>query len=333
MYIRKVLIIGLAVALPAFHWWNQQQAHPVTPAVANTPRAPNNNSLQPVTPATERQGLPIPPRITDSKHTKPSQPEVQSAAAAPDTASPSVRVASGLITVRAKHHPIVSLLDAITQESGVPIHVVGHLGDRTVSANLDEIPIEEGIRTLLRGHDFFILYTSNGGAEPSIEAVWVYAPGTARAVAPIPPESWASTEELTHSTADPDPHVRAHAVEELVRREAPQAHAALAEALRDPDDQVRFRALASAIHSALGVSRELLADLARSDPVPDIRVLSMEGLVGTEVEDDVRALVEAALDDPSSIVQSKARDVLTQWDIDAMDEQQGAQLIEAESAL
>jgi HEAT repeat protein len=118
--------------------------------------------------------------------------------------------------------------------------------------------------------------------------------------------------ELDGRLADPDPGVRARAVEALVERKGDQARDAVLDAVKDPDDDVRTRALYQALGAGVKLPDDVLTDLARSDPSPSVRFLALEALAADGP--GTRAIVEAALDDPSPHIQRKAQELLRRLD-------------------
>ena len=98
-------------------------------------------------------------------------------------------------------------LAGATQKAGVPIILAEALHDRPLSLQLQDVPLEAGLRELLKEEDVFFFYSAEK-APSSLKAVWVYPKGQGRGLEPVPPEQWASTRELERWMADRDAAVR-----------------------------------------------------------------------------------------------------------------------------
>lgn len=225
--------------------------------------------------------------------------------------APRVAVKDGRLSAHAENLPLDRLLDEISRRGNVAIIKAGGRG-RPVSVQLQDVPLDEGLRQILRNQDTFFFYGVGASGPATLKVVWVYPKGKGRELQPVPPEAWASTAELDGRVADPDPAVRARAIEALVERRGNQASDAVSEALRDHDDQVRVRALYQAIHAGVQLPRDELAAFAAGDPSPDVRFLALEALAA---DPEARMFAEAALNDSSPHVRGKARELLRALDI------------------
>ena len=107
--------------------------------------------------------------------------------------------------------------------------------------------------------------------------------------------------------AEPDPEVRARAIETLIRRKGDQSADALQEALRDKNEKVRIRALHRALYSGVGIPLELLIELALNDDSMNIRFLALQAL---PVDPKLRWVAERALHDSNPQVNQKAEEIL-----------------------
>jgi HEAT repeat protein len=218
-----------------------------------------------------------------------------------------VTVKDGQLSVRVHNRPLESILEEISRQGRIAIIRDARIGRRVVSVQLQDLPLEEGLRQILRNHDAFFFYGVEGKAPASLRAVWVYPKGRGRGLQPVPPETWASTRELEGRLGDPDAGVRVRAVQALVERQGDQARDAVLEALRDPDDPVRIRALYQAVHAGVQLPTDVLAELAAGDLSPDVRFLALEALAAGP---EARSFAEAALNDASPHVRGKAQQIL-----------------------
>jgi HEAT repeat protein len=182
-----------------------------------------------------------------------------------------------------------------------------------VSVSLQDVTVEQALRDLLKDYDTFFFYRGTDPDRPSIsiKTVWVYRRGEGELLQPLPPEEWASTADLERGLSDPDPRVRAKAIEALVGRfpEAPGTVAAVQQALNDDDDNVRATALNAAVKGQVELSIDQLAALAASDRSPDVR---LQALTTLALEPDVqRSVAEtAAGSDPDPRVRAVAKEML-----------------------
>ena len=231
---------------------------------------------------------------------------------------PIIAVKGERLTVQVQDRPLDWVLEQVSRESRVAIVRAAGVGDERVSLQLRDVPLDEALRQILTDLDAFFFYGVERDEPASLSVVWVYPKGQGRGFAPVSPEEWASTQEMRkQATADPDPAARAQAVEILVERKGGQSLDVVVEALRDRDDQVRTQALYAALSAGIEVPPHALAQMALSDPSPNVRFLALEGLaadpnVGTAI--NVGTIATQALSDPSPHVQIKAREILDRLD-------------------
>jgi HEAT repeat protein len=141
-------------------------------------------------------------------------------------------------------------------------------------------------------------------------------------MAPIPPEQWASSREFEQGLAHTDSAERVRSIQVLVERKGDQALDEIQRALRDPDDQVRERALQAALDSSVPLPPLVLEGLVQNDPSPTVRFLALGAIVSGSAEslaDDprIRTVAELALNDPSPDVKEQAKQILEQLDYSA----------------
>jgi HEAT repeat protein len=202
-------------------------------------------------------------------------------------------------------------LEEISREGKVAISGDTGPGRRLVSIQFQDLPLDEGLRQILRDHDAFFFYGVEGKAPASLRAVWVYPKGQGRGLEPVPPEAWASTRELEAELADPNPKARARAIEALVERKGDGARDAVLEALKDHDEEVRAQALYQTVSGDVELPTDALTDLALGDPSPAVRFLALEALTDRP---EARTIAETALNDPSPQIRHKAQEILRELD-------------------
>ena len=216
----------------------------------------------------------------------------------------------GMLTYRAQNQTLRSILDRIAAMANVDIALSEGLGDEKLSVVFQHYRLDEALRQMLKGYDAFFFYGVDEERErpASLRAVWVYRATRAQGFKPSPPDTWAaSTQEFQQMLAEPDPEVRARAIETLIRRKGDQSADALQEALRDKNEKVRIKALHRALYSGVGIPLELLIDLALNDDSMNIRFLALQAL---PVDPKLRWVAERALHDSNPQVNQKAEEIL-----------------------
>ena len=215
-----------------------------------------------------------------------------------------------MLTYRAQNQTLRSILDRIAAMANVDIALSEGLGDEKLSVEFQHYRLDEALRQMLKGYDAFFFYGVDEERErpASLRAVWVYRATRAQGFKPTPPDTWAaSTQEFQQMLAEPDPEVRARAIETLIRRKGDQSADALQEALRDKNEKVRIKALHRALYSGVGIPLELLIDLALNDDSMNIRFLALQAL---PVDPKLRWVAERALHDSNPQVNQKAEEIL-----------------------
>jgi HEAT repeats len=249
--------------------------------------------------------------------TPPTTPSPQGAQIKSDGEIPAPRfeviVKADRLTVKAQRAPISLLLADISRQAGVAIHGSAPLQGLTISINLEDVPLDQGLRHLVADVDAFFFYGSTPERPAWLRAVWVYPKGAGARLEPVPSEMWASTVELEQSLLDPDPEVRAEAMETLVDRKGEKATDAVRQMLSDPDDYVRARALDVAATAGLEIPADQLRTLAAGDPAEEVRRVALRSFAEhpEAKADEVRVFLEgAAQSDQSELVRSEAAEIL-----------------------
>lgn len=218
-----------------------------------------------------------------------------------------VSVVQGRLNVEAENARLGWILDQITRQATVAITMGDGVAEQPITVQFSELPLEQGLREILREHDAFFYYP--GGA--TVLAVWVHPRNEGRGLYPVPAEDWASTAELDERLADPEPEQRAWAIETLVERTGQRAQDAVLTALGDANENVRTSALHSAVEEGIELPGDRLSELALDDPSVNIRFLALQALAG----DPNRDLTATwALDDPNPMIRDYARRILDRLD-------------------
>lgn len=246
----------------------------------------------------------------------PSPPKDASTPAKPTPATateptPSITVKDGRMTVYVENRPLEWVLEEISRKASLAIVRGGSVGSERVSARFRDLPLDEGLRQILSEHDAFFFYGVWKKSTAALRVVWVYPKGRGQGLAPVPPEEWASTEELQREVrTNPDPAARAQAVEALVERKRDGARDVVLGALQDSDDEVRTRALYGALSAGVTLPADSLAAMALNDQSSKVRFLALEVLAVDPGTVDLRAIAEQARNDPNPLLRKKAEEIL-----------------------
>jgi hypothetical protein len=226
----------------------------------------------------------------------------------------SLTIGRGHMTCTIRNYPIGQVAQEIGARAGIVFVTRDDIADDRISLELADVPLDEAVRRLLRGYDAFLYYGGNDAAPASLRVVWILPKGSGAALQPLPPESCAETAELQQALDDPNPAVRERAYVALMSRPGAAARETVLNALRgasENDEVVRQRLLTSAVQQALEIPPDLLADIARADGSEVLRLLALDALAADPAVKDVAAFLAS---DPSSMVQQRAREILTEWE-------------------
>ena len=217
---------------------------------------------------------------------------------------------NGMLTFRAGNQSLRSVLKRIGDEAGVSIYLAEGLGNEQISVEFQHYRLDEALRQILSHYDVFFLYGEGQDtlASPPLRAVWVYPPGRAGAARPLPKST-----AVTGGQAAPvpmgssaGPHAEAPA-----GPKASDPTADVLQALKDPSDEVRGRALSQAVLTRAQIPRETLVNLALTDPSDKVRILA---LLALPVDPDLRWVAERAAGDSNPAVTQAAQGILRALD-------------------
>src|SRR5260370_11952098 len=182
------------------------------------------------------------------------------------------------LSVQAEDCPFDWLLEEISKKAHVGIITSAGLRSQPVSIQFENISLEEGLRRVLKDHDSFFFFGGDKRSPSRLKAVWVYSNGEGTGVVPVPQEFWASTRELEGKLNDPEPKVRASAIEAIIDRKRDKSRAEGFNALKDATSEVPTRAFPAPLHSAPDLPTQSLVDLLVHDKSPKVRFLSLDAV-------------------------------------------------------
>jgi HEAT repeat protein len=217
-----------------------------------------------------------------------------------------IRSKEGRLSVDVQGRTLEWVLGQISRAANVAFVTDETLPETTVSVQFGDVPLDEGLRRILKDQDSFFFYEAQGNAPSALRVVWVYPKGQGRSIQPVPPERWASTRDLEKLLTDPDADARSRAVESLIERQGEKARAVVLRALKDDSARVRTQALYGAFSSGLELPADVLAE-ALDDPSSDVRFLALEAIAGRP---EAAPLARRALGDASPHVRERAREIV-----------------------
>lgn len=216
----------------------------------------------------------------------------------------------GRLTANIERCPLLQVLDELTSKTQVAFTPADGLGEELVSIQLKKVSLDEALRALLKGYDAFYYYGVEKDGPAALRAVWIYPKGYARGLRPVPPEAWASTKDLEAALADSDPGVREKAYEGLIARPDQRSRDLVLQALRgrrETDDDLRQRILQSTLTQGMEIPPEVLTELVSADRSEQIRWMALDAL---SYRGNAKTAAEAALNDPSETVRTRAKEIL-----------------------
>lgn len=114
-------------------------------------------------------------------------PSVVRAATAPD--KPVLSFQDGRITVKASGTPLLQLLKEVSKTTGVEIAVAEKLRPGLINADIDNKPLEDALKSLLKGYNYAAIYSKKGSAW-QLTSLKIYPGGTFTGkVVPVLPET------------------------------------------------------------------------------------------------------------------------------------------------
>jgi hypothetical protein len=219
----------------------------------------------------------------------------------------SVVVRDARLSVHAVDRSLAILLGAVARcVPRLAIRVAPELESDTVSIEVRDVPLHEGVRQIVDTYDAFFYY-KGASSPPVLERLWVFPRGQGEGLAPLDAAVWASDADVERRLTDADPQTRLLALKALIERRGDAAMSAVLGALAEPDEVARAQVLDLAFGNGLQIPSDRLTALVLSDPSPLIR---LQALQNAPEGPELANLAEAAQSDPDPYVQMEARSIL-----------------------
>ncbi len=213
-----------------------------------------------------------------------------------------VRFANDRLTVKVQAASLEVLIEEIARQSGIAVILPASLKDR-VSVRFRELPLEEGLRRLLRHHSFVLEYAPLTGhargsnlLRPS--TLWVLPGGaSAHAMQRLPAEDSSADDARIDigvwqaALNSDEPNDRLEAIVALEESEHPDAVPSLESALQDDHEDVQEAAIAALAEIGGDAAVHALA-VALVDEIASIREQAVDALqqIGGHAAVEVLAL-------------------------------------------
>ena len=242
-----------------------------------------------------------------------------------------VAVEQGRLTVDVRDAPLDDVLQAVGEEAGIAVELHGDL-TAAVTNSFADLPLDEGIRRLLRGHSY-TLSSSDAGRIGRIEISVLTShrlesePSAAKPSTPDAQQgklqrirtlsgrkdAEAIAELSRLAGGDPSPAVRAQAIAALGRLRSQEASAPLALALTDPSSAVRIQAMRG-VKSLKGAGAiDDLQAIAGYDPDAAVRRQAVR-LMSDIKNPEVPWLLKQAAADNDTAVSHEAKRAARRWE-------------------
>lgn len=225
----------------------------------------------------------------------------------------SVGIEKGLVIAKVRNQPLSIVMEQLASLGKVLIAIDEGVGDESVNADIQRLPLDQALRVLLSNHDAFYYYGRDKTAAGELRSVWVYKAGAAAKLKPVPPDTWGSPEELAASLLDTDEAVRERAYRALMTRPDRKSFDLVVAGLRGSGEKnagLRQRLLSRAVSNGFLIPEDVLYDLARSDNSEEIRWMALDALAQHPAV--AKNVAEAALTDPSEAIRERAREILAE---------------------
>ena len=217
-----------------------------------------------------------------------------------------VEVQRQQLSVSLREVPLDSVLEELRRATGATFEVQGVL-PATITESFDKLPVEKGLRRLFGGAGVSLLYEEGPDAQRRLVRVWIFprsaSAGVAREAGSDAEERLAAS--IQKATSAGGREERWQAIGELANSREKGARDALLSAMRDPEPDVRERAI-----DALGDLKDEAAvgPLSRAltqDEDEDVRESAADALGEIPSAESVAAL-KRSLEDESPDVRESA---------------------------
>lgn len=232
------------------------------------------------------------------------------------------------LSAKIENAPLGEVLKELARQAHLEVYLRGSSAEEKVSARFDNLPLEEGIKRLLKGKDYTLTYDRTMPASSRVAEIRVISNGSgpitkiSDEAASVPtakdptgerPKSLEekSIEELVREALQaPDPAARTAALKALVgREEEAKTLPTAVSALRDQDPQVRGAALEVLQGINATTATEPLVEMALKDASPQLRLEALEELVGRSEPQAALDYLKQALEDGDPQIRSRAQDL------------------------
>ena len=234
---------------------------------------------------------------------------VSLAVAQESAARMSITVEKGRMTCSIDNSSLLEVLEDLGAKTAIAFVPAESIANDRVSLEVVDLPVDDGIRQLLRDYDSFPFDAPGDDRFSSLRVVWLYAKGAGSALQPVPRES-SNVAELREQVASPDARVREHAYSALLARPDDHSRELVWSALRgatEIDEDLRQQILVNAMNLGMDVPQDLLANLVMGNDSATLRVLALDALAENPAIESVAASVA---NDPSPMVRQRAQEIL-----------------------
>jgi len=234
---------------------------------------------------------------------------VSPAVAQESAARMSITVEKGRMTCSIDNSSLLEVLEDLGGKTAIAFVPAESIANDRLSLEVADVPVDDGIRQLLRDYDTFLYYAPGDDSVASLRVVWLYAKGAGSTLQPVPQES-SSVAELREQVASPDARVREHAYIVLLARPDDQSRELVWSALRgatEIDEDLRQQILVSAMNRGTDVPQDLLANLVLGNDSATLRVLALDALAE---DPTVESVATSVANDQSPMVRQRAQEIL-----------------------
>jgi hypothetical protein len=225
-----------------------------------------------------------------------------------------VSVDGGLLTLAAQDASLRSLLQDLSMQAGIEIHLDPRFEDSIITASFRSRPLEPVLRGLLSAYDTFFVYRAPDELQPaSLRAIWVFPWGASEGLIPQqPPSKSARCGDLLAGLQSPDATQRVRALEFLAESDDGFAIEALQGALRDDNELVRYEAIMKLGQRGVSLREADVFHILSTDPSPLVRQQALENLVETLGAADMRVKLaaQAAVNDDDLTTRQRAQAIV-----------------------
>ena len=181
-----------------------------------------------------------------------------------------------LLSLHVNNRSLAWILEQISKQTGVTVLLKESGIDRQVSIDINEGPLEAGLRTLLKNEDIMLLYGPQDQINSRLKAVLIFHSGSGNRIVFADFSEGVGGSDPQLNSADSS--LRAEAVRQSVDRLGIDSKEIIMMSLNDEDSHVREQALTAAINKGFDLPSDKLIYLAAHDPSPMVRLHAVEAL-------------------------------------------------------